>query len=51
VPQGKKILTRDTVDIGTAVAKACCIEHTDLTGFPPEKDWGLKQNSSMFAQS
>lgn len=38
MPLGMNIQTRDTVDIGTAVAKACCIEHTDRTGFPPEED-------------
>jgi len=32
------ILTRDTVDTGTAVAKAFWIEHTDWKGFPPEND-------------
>jgi hypothetical protein len=35
---GKNILTRDTIDVGTAFAKVCCIEHTDLAGFTPEED-------------
>jgi hypothetical protein len=34
----QKNLLRDIVDTGTAVAKVCCIEHTDLAGFPPEED-------------
>jgi hypothetical protein len=49
VPQSKNISPGGTVDIGMAVAKACCIEHTGQAGFSPEDDWRIKQNSSIFA--
>lgn len=45
--QAKNILTRAAVNIGTAVAKASCIEHTGWAGNPPEEDSQAKKTLTI----